>query len=262
MSDKWDPVFYDQKHAFVYQYGAQLIELLNPLSGERILDIGCGTGALTQKIAERGAEIIGIDQSAEMIGKAREQFSGISFEVMNAVDLQVEGLFDAVFSNATFHWIKSQALLTQGIVRVLRPGGRMVVEFGGSGNVETIIRQVRTTLRVSGYTEHASREVWYFPSISTYATLLESHGLEVTLAQLYDRPTPLTDLETGINDWLKMFGSRFFEGIDPKETAILLKDVQDKLRPVLFRKGRWWADYRRIRVVAIKKEDSNTRPPS
>ena len=132
---EWNVNLYDAKHAFVWKYGADLLPLLAPQSGERILDIGCGTGHLTAKIAESGARLVGVDRSPEMVNAARKVYPNLQFEVADARDLRFHKEFDAVFSNATLHWIHEPELVIRSILNSLRQGGRIVAEFGGKGNI-------------------------------------------------------------------------------------------------------------------------------
>src|SRR5437868_5307298 len=92
----WNPALYDGKHSFVWKYGASLLELLAPQPGERILDLGCGTGHLTAQIAEAGAEVIGIDAAAAMIEEARRAYPSLRFEIMDARDFTFAEPFDAI----------------------------------------------------------------------------------------------------------------------------------------------------------------------
>src|SRR6201982_1765670 len=114
MTNQWNPAEYDAKHAFVYEKAKGLVELLAPKPGERILDLGCGTGALTAEIARRGAEVLGVDRSEEMIAQGRKKLPARRFAVLDARELRArsnrvgnvnEAGFDAVFSNAVLHWI-------------------------------------------------------------------------------------------------------------------------------------------------------------
>src|SRR6266403_6293483 len=111
----WNANLYDAKHAFVWKFGADLLPLLAAKSGERILDIGCGTGHLTAQIAESGANVLGVDRSPEMIRQARLKYPSLQFEVMDAREIALDGNFDAVFSNATLHWIKEPEQVIAGI---------------------------------------------------------------------------------------------------------------------------------------------------
>ncbi len=249
----WNVDLYNDKHGFVHQYGSQLIDLLAPKEGELILDLGCGSGQLTSKISESGAKTIGIDSSEEMIKASQELFPDLDFYHMNAVSFTFERRFDAIFSNAVLHWVKDQELATTNMFKHLNEGGRLVVEFGGFGNVGTIVNAIRSSLNSRGFHKNAGLERWYFPTISEYTSLLEEVGFEVVFAQLYDRPTLLESKNKGIEDWIEMFGSHFFLGIDPKEKAAILSEVQNNVRSKCFKDGQWYADYRRIRVVALKK---------
>src|SRR5271169_6262165 len=98
---EWDAKLYNAKHDFVWKYGSDVISLLDPRAGERILDLGCGTGHLTAQIAESGARVIGADRSAEMVAAARSAYPKLKFEISDARDLPFQNEFDAVFSNAT-----------------------------------------------------------------------------------------------------------------------------------------------------------------
>lgn len=249
----WNVDLYNEKHGFVHQYGSQLIDLLDPKSGERILDVGCGSGQLTAKISESGAAVIGIDSSMEMIQASRNMFPDIAFDHMYADSFFFDKPFDAIFSNAVLHWAIDQKSVTANMFNHLKSGGRLVVEFGGYGNVATIVTALSVSLKNHGFHKNAVLERWYFPSISEYTSVLEGAGFEVLLAQLYDRPTLLDSVNEGVKDWIEMFGTHFFEGIDTKEKAIILTEVQNNLKLSCFRNGQWYADYRRIRVVAVKK---------
>jgi trans-aconitate methyltransferase len=246
---KWDAALYDDKHSFVWRLAAGVLELLDAQPGERILDLGCGTGHLTAKIAEAGAHVLGVDRSPEMIRQAKEKYPSLHFEVMDAREIQLDGNFDAVFSNATLHWIKEPERAIAGIKKTLRPGGRFVTEFGGKGNTGELLMAVQhawAKLRLAGPAPHP----WYYPSVAQYAGLLEQQGFEVTHATLFDRPTPLDDGERGLRNWLEMFGSAFVEGLPEAARERLLVEIERELRPKLFHDDHWVMDYRRLRVVA------------
>jgi len=245
----WDSNAYDGSHAFVYEYGADVLDLLDPRSGERILDLGCGTGHLTDRIADAGADVVGIDQSAEMIETARETHPELAFRRGDARDFEVADPVDAVFSNAVLHWIDDQDAVLDSIAAALRPGGRFVAELGGSGNVAAIADAVRAELRERGY--EPPTEPWYFPTIGEHATALEAHGFEVRYARLFDRPTELDDGEDGLAGWLEMFGDRLLGPVPDGERAGVVAAVEDRLREELYDDGVWTADYRRLRFVAV-----------
>lgn len=249
----WNVDLYNKKHGFVHQYGAGLLELLDPKSNERILDLGCGSGQLTHEISELASQVIGIDSSKEMIEASRDLYPQIDFYQTGAESFQFDRHFDAIFSNAVLHWVQDQKTASQNMFRHLKTGGRLVVEFGGAGNVATITNAIKSSLEDRGFLKNASFERWYFPSISDYTNLLEEVGFEVVHAQLYDRPTLLESKNEGIKDWIEMFGAHFFKGIDPNVKDTILNEVQNKVRSSCFIDGNWYADYRRIRVVAVKK---------
>lgn len=248
----WNPALYDNQHAFVWQYGESLIDWLAPQSGERILDLGCGTGHLTAKIVSTGAIATGIDADAHMIEQAQQHYPHLQFAVMDARCFQVEQPLDAVFSNATLHWIPEAGAVLDCVQRSLQPGGRFVAEFGGKGNVGAIVQALFKTLADMGYDTADTWNPWYFPSVADYATLVEQRGLEVVSAMLFDRPTPLADGEAGLANWLRMFGHSILSRIPVAEQSQVIAQVEEQLRPIHFQDGTWIADYRRLRIMAVQ----------
>jgi trans-aconitate methyltransferase len=254
----WDASLYQEKHSFVWQYGEELLQILNPQPGERILDLGCGTGQLTEKIAQAGAETIGVDNAPSMIEKARQNFPHLRFEVGDGRNFQVDTPLDAVFSNAVLHWIQEASLVINNLQAALKIGGRFVAEFGGKGNVNAITQALYESLEEIGVSNPIARNPWYYPSIGEYASLLEQHGFDVNYAVLFSRPTPLTAGDEGVANWIKMFASNFFTGLTTEEKIQVIRLVEDKLKPTLYQNGSWIADYCRIRIVAVNR----TPPPS
>jgi trans-aconitate methyltransferase len=248
---QWNAGLYDEKHSFVWKLAAGLLEMLEAKSGERVLDLGCGTGHLTAQIAETGAHVVGIDKSGEMIRQARQKYPSLQFEVMDACEIVFPKPFDAVFSNATLHWIKEPERVITGIARALRPGGRFVAEFGGKGNVSELMAAIERAWLKLGLPGPAPKP-WYYPSVAEYAGLLERHGLEVTFANLFERPTPLEDGEGGLRNWLEMFGGAFLEKLTPSQHDDMVAAVEKEARPTIWRNGHWVMDYRRLRVVSRK----------
>ncbi|MBS1824932.1 MAG: methyltransferase domain-containing protein [Acidobacteria bacterium] len=245
----WDTKLYDGKHNFVTKYGEDLLALLAPQPGERVLDVGCGTGHLTAAIAQAGASVLGMDSSEEMITQARAGYPDLTFVRADVTDFQLEQPFDAVFSNAVLHWVTEAAAAAQCMARALRPGGRLVVEFGGKDNITQIASSVRQAIRAVTGREQAHQ--WYFPSIGEYATVLESAGLRVEAAWLFPRFTPLEG-ETGFRDWVRMFRGGMLGPLSDSELETVLQMAEDSARPALYRDGRWHADYTRLRVTARK----------
>jgi trans-aconitate methyltransferase len=252
MTNQWNASEYDAKHAFVYEKAMGLVDLLKPKAGERILDLGCGTGVLTSEIASRGAEVYGIDRSIEMIEQAKSKFPALRFEVADARELKFNDEFDAVFSNAVLHWIPEPEKVAAGIARALRPGGRFVAEFGGKGNIQTLVKGFHVAFASLGIAEPEGVSPWFYPGIGEYAALLEENGLEVQQASLFERPTVLEEGTCGLENWIRVFRRTFIEKMGEEMTAKWIREVERICRPKLFHDGDWVLDYRRLRLVAVK----------
>jgi trans-aconitate methyltransferase len=158
--------------------------------------------------------------------------------------------FDAVFSNAALHWMLDAQGVVRTIAKALRKGGRLMAEMGGKGNIRHIERALQAVLpRYYGDAVPAKRT--YFPSVGEYAGLLEADGLEVRMAQLFDRPTPLAG-EDGMANWIKQFKWYYFEDLPSQQREKALSEVVEELRPALWKANAWYADYRRLRIHAVK----------
>jgi trans-aconitate 2-methyltransferase len=245
----WNAEQYEGRHSYVWQFGGSLVEQLQPRSGERILDLGCGTGQLTAEIAASGAEVVGLDSSPEMLGQARQNYPNLKFVLADATSFRFEEPFDAVFSNAVLHWVKNADASVQRIAAALRPGGRFIAEFGGQGNIAIILDALNA---VFGAAAEESCP-WWFPGVGEYATLLEQHGLEVRQASLFDRPTPIEG-EPGMEDWIEMFCGSYFRRLSVHEAKRKVHELVEYLRPTLYREGIWTLDYRRLRVAAVASQ--------
>ena len=242
----WLAESYDTHARFVSDLGAEALAWLAPKPGERILDLGCGDGALTEKIAASGAEAIGVDTSASFLAAAAER--GLDARRMDGEALDFEGEFDVVFSNAALHWMTRPEKVIAGVHRALKSRGRFVAEFGGHGNVAAIVTAMRATaLRRGG--DPALAGPWFFPSPDVYRDMLEAGGFAVKRIGLFPRPTPL---KTGMKAWLSIFRTPFFDSYGT-EAEKVLDEVENLLRPVLCdARGEWTADYVRLRVEAMK----------
>jgi trans-aconitate methyltransferase len=249
---KWNADLYDDKHGFVSKYGEDLVEVLSPQKGERILDLGCGTGYLADLITRSGSTVIGIDSSLDMITKAKAEYPRLEFKVQSATDFHFDDPFDAIFSNATLHWVLDKEAAIDCMYTNLKRSGRLVIEMGGKHNVESIITALQKSLTKRGLDKNAATQLWYFPSLSEYTTLLEKRGFRVNYAAHYNRGTELKDTEHGIKDWIKMFGGAYLKGISESVVSEILEEVQTALKPLLFKDGKWIADYKRLRIVATK----------
>ncbi len=247
---KWDSILYDNTHDFVSKYGEGVLSYMQTNADEIILDLGCGTGDLTNKIFLSGAKVIGIDASAEMIDQARAKFPAIEFHRMDATALQFDVKFDTIFSNAVLHWIPEKEKVIESMFMHLKPKGRVVLEFGGKGNVLQMRRALKDILKKREVEENVRN--WYFPSIAEYATELEKKGFSVIHAEHFDRPTPLKG-KNGLKDWFLMFAEQILEKFSEKEKREILDEVQKNLKNTHLKDGVWVADYKRIRIVAIKE---------
>jgi trans-aconitate methyltransferase len=262
MSNQWNAAEYDAKHAFVYEKAKGLVALLAPKSGEQILDLGCGTGALTAEIAAKGAGVLGVDHSEEMITRARKKFPALRFEVLDARELRArlynvgdanETGFDAVFSNAVLHWIPEADEVIAGVADALKPGGRFVAEFGGKGNIQKLVAGLHRAFAALGLREPDGVSPWFYPSVAEYAGLLERHGLEVREALLFDRPTVLEEGAQGLENWIRVFRQTFIEKIGEADAERWIREVERQCRSELFHNGNWVLDYRRLRIAAWKR---------
>lgn len=247
ISGDWDATRYQDKHSFVWRYGASLLEILAPQAGERILDVGCGTGQLTADIAQRGADVVGLDKSPVMLADARKNFPDLSFVLADAARFDFAEPFHAVFSNAALHWVKDADGAVASIAHALRAGGRFVAEFGGKGNIASVQAALRAVLGSSA----DEKSPWYYPSVGEYSAILERHGLEVRNASLFDRPTPLEG-ENGLDHWLRMFGQTYLRQFSVDRAQEIVNQLVEQLRPALYHSGVWTVDYRRLRIVAIR----------
>jgi trans-aconitate methyltransferase len=251
---QWNAELYDDKHSFVFEYGENVLELLDVKRKERVLDLGCGTGHLTQRIQERGGIVTGIDSSPEMIKLAKETYPNVDFEVADGADFSFEKPFDAVFSNATLHWILNPDAAIKCVYQSLKSGGRFVAEMGGKGNVQKMIAATQQVLKKRGHAAMSENKLWYFPSLGEYTTKLEAQGFRVTFAAHFDRETLLQGEREGVAKWLKMFGPTFFKGVDETEIDPILEEITDLLEADYSDDdGNWHADYKRLRFIAIKE---------
>ncbi len=247
----WAAGEYDKSFSFVANYGRDLIPLLAPKRGERILDLGCGTGKLTAEIAKSGATLLGLDADENMLATARKAYPNIAFVKGDATRLTFKGQFDAVFSNAALHWMLRPKLVLKGVAKALKPGARFVAEMGGYRNCIAITDATIAALRKEGIRASVS-DCWYFPTLGQQASLLEAVGLTVSFATYFDRLTPLEGGSNGIRQWLEMFGTPLLQRAPVNRRSAIIKAIEKATRPELYRDGRWHADYRRLRFIAIK----------
>jgi len=245
-TNQWNPKTYNKHTAFVSQLALPVVELLNPKEGETILDVGCGEGTLALEIERRGAKVIGVDMSAQMVAEAKN--NGVEAYVGSVTDLPYEDVFDAVFSNAMLHWVKDARSAVQNIGKSLKRGGRFVCEFGGEGNAYHLVSAMEKV-----FANHPEFGVfdnpWYFPSIEAYTTLLESEGFKVEYMEIIPRPTPMDD----IMHWLDIFANGVTEHLTPEQFETFKVECRDILKEKIYsEKEGWMLDYKRLRVRAVK----------
>ncbi len=243
--DHWNPDAYASKAGFVARLGGGVLELLDPQPGERILDLGCGDGELTQKLAAHGCAVVGVDSSAAMIAAAAAR--GLDARVVDGQALAFNAEFDAVFSSAALHWMPKPERVAAGVWQALKPGGRFVAEFGGAGNVASIANALSTALVQRGL---PARNPWYFPMPAVYRALLEHAGFAVDHLFDFARPTPLPG---DVGGWLEVFGDAWLHVAPQAERAAIIAELVATLRAQLCNAdGTWVADYVRLRFAAHK----------
>lgn len=246
----WDAEQYRQRHAFVFHSSQDLVnDWLAPQPGERVLDLGCGTGELSAQMTASGAEVLGIDSAASMIGAARASHPGVRFEVQDAHRLAYQQQFEAIFSNAALHWMKPLPAVFAGVSQALTPGGRLVLEMGGAGNVQVTLDAVEHALNCLGLPELA--HPWVFPSTAELAGLLEDAGLRVERTQWFQRPSLLLG-EDGFRVWLESFGGGWLAPLSSGQRQEVLREAETFARPHLWNGSGWVSDYCRLRALAVR----------
>jgi len=247
MTQTWDPQTYGETGAFVHQLAGGVVEWLAPQADERILDLGCGDGQLTLKIAATGAKVIGVDASPQMVAAAKAL--GIDAQLGNAESLNFEQhSFDAVFWNAALHWVRDHDAMLSGVKRILKPGGRFVAEFGGFGNIAAIRVAMHAALECFGF-DGKKDDVNYYPTPQIYTRRLQQHEFAVERMALIPRPTPLP--EGGMRGWIRTFRRGVLESLPEDAREKVVEEALRLLAPALCDEaGNWTADYVRLRFIA------------
>lgn len=263
-SRTWDASGYDASFSFVTSYGSAVLDLLDAQPGERVLDVGCGTGHQAGQLAAAGVAVVGIDADDAMLDVARKAYPTLPWHRVDAQDgaavaavVTAEGgPFDAVLSNAALHWMPEQDAVVAALAGALRPGGRLVVEMGGSGNVAGARAAILGARGDLGLDPDVALP-WVFPTPGEQAARLERHGLVVRLVALLDRPTPLSPGDT-VADWARMFGASLVHDVPAAERDAFDRAVDARAAAAgLDRRPDgepgWWVDYVRLRFVAVRR---------
>ncbi len=247
MAQTWDPAAYAQNASFVHGLAGGVVEWLEPRAGERILDLGCGDGQLTKRLAESGAIVTGVDADSRMVEAAKMR--GVDARCAMAERLPfTDASFDAVFSNAALHWVRDQDAMMAEVHRVLKPGGRFVAEMGGHGNIAAIRVGLMAVLARHGHAD-AEEGVNYYATPEAYGERLSRHGFNVERIELIPRPTTLP--ESGMEGWLRTFRRGVIEGLPADLRDTVVGETAALLAPVLRdESGAWTADYVRLRFIA------------
>ena len=246
MSQIWNANQYVNHASFVAEHGSSVLDLLNPKSGERVLDLGCGDGTLTRNIEKNGVSVHGVDSSQSMIETALQR--GLSAEVMSGDKLTFNNEFDAVFTNAALHWMTNPDSVLCGVFNSLKSSGRFVGEFGGRGNIGALVNAMNNVFE--RHPEFGKfNNPWYFPGVEEYQQKLQKYGFYVHYIELIPRPTPLN---SGVEEWLKIFSNGITKNLNQEQENRFLNEVENLVKPHLFIEDHWVADYVRLRFSAQK----------
>lgn len=251
MNINWDAKKYTSDFSFVHQYGSSVLELIESEPGSTVLDLGCGNGALSKTLRDKGFAVKGIDASKDLLEIARKTYPNIEFVQADATDFSLDEPVDVVFSNAVFHWIdrEKQRDMLNCVHNALKENGEFVFEFGGFGNNRLIHEALDKVFSEHGFDY---KMPFYFPTISEYSTRLENAGFRVKFAVLFDRPTELKGAD-GLKDWINMFVKTPFSVVqEEKEREAIVDEAVKILETALYKDGKWYADYVRLRMRAVR----------
>ncbi len=249
-NQSWNPETYNKSARFIIEFGKPVLELLEPRQGERILDLGCGTGILAKELVDRGCEVVGIDSSLEMVEAARK--IGIDARLIEGVDFESRNKFDAVISNAAIHWMSDKYLVVRKVWQVLKQGGRFAAECGGDGCLRIVREGMKIALANRGI-DYKARNPWKFCDYGEFTDILRAQGFKIEYIARIDKPTELD--EDGLCGWLKVFANSHTEGLSETEKELFYDEVTKYCKPMLFKNDKWYVDYVRLRFLAVKPEE-------
>ena len=246
MIQKWDPSSYAKDAAFVSMYGEELITLLAPIAGDKVMDLGCGDGFLAEKIAEMGCDVTGVDASEAQVGAAEKR--GIKAVVGNGESLGFLDEFDSVLSNAALHWMRRPEEVIANVWQNLKPGGVFVGEMGAKGNVSAVVETLSALLERRGHNSELYNP-WYFPTEEEYSELLVAQGFNINTTSTFSRPTKI---KSDLLSWLRIFAQSFVAPIE-EERDSFYREAETALRPYLYsEKNGWIVDYVRLRFKVYR----------
>ncbi len=247
---KWDSKLYDNAQAYVSEYGKELISFIPQKENQKILDLGCGTGDLTNQIYKNfKCNIIGSDNSTEMIENSKVKYPNLNFEIFDACKIPFQNEFDIIFSNAVFHWILNQTQLHKSIFNALKDGANLICEFGAYKNIEKISNSFAKAISHYGDTYTSP---FYFPKVENHISILEDNGFYIEKIYDFDRPTILPNGYLGLRQWICQFFSDYLNKYDMVKQENILLFIEKDLNELMFDGKKWTADYRRLRVIARK----------
>ena len=254
---QWSAELYGKHGRFNTELAGDMLSTLAAQPGERILDLGCGDGALTVRLMASGATLVGVDASPQLVQAALA--AGVDARLQRMQDVSFEGEFDAAFSNAALHWISAADTPTvlRNVYRALKPGARFVVDAGGFLNIAGIRASLRAALLHIGRSDLLAAENAqnYFPSAVTYRALLEWEGFVVDHCALIQRQTKLD--AGGLRGWYATFRSGVLDALNAEQREAVLAETEQVLEPILSEVAAdgsraWVADYVRLRFYARK----------
>jgi trans-aconitate 2-methyltransferase len=234
----WDADAYSKASSIQKKWGLELLDKLNLRGDERVLDIGCGDGKLSVQIADRlpRGSVVGIDSSEEMIAFARENYPadghpGLSWLVMDARALSFEQEFNVVFSNAVLHWIFDHRLVLEGIKRALEPGGRMLLQMGGRGNVTAIGIALGTVMGSEAWQSYFIdfRFPYGFYGPDEYREWLREAGLRPIRVELITKDMVFEN-EEALAGWVRTTWLPFTERVPDDQREDFIREVVEAFK--------------------------------
>ena len=243
----WDGGTYDRIADPMARWGASVVDRLDTGGVIRVLDAGCGSGRVTERIAERlpAAEIVALDASPSMLAVARQRLarfcdrlSFVEADLSEPLDRAIGAPVDAIVSTATFHWIPDHDRLFANLAGVVVPGGQLVAQCGGKGNVAAVhaaVAEVTGGRRFSG--------IWNFASAGETARRLERAGFAAVETWLNEEPTPLGAGEP-LETYLRTVILRLhLPQIPEADRAVFVREVAARVPDATI-------DYVRLNIVA------------